>query len=185
MTDTIGLVGVGAMGSALLKRLVLAGRAVQAYDILEDRTAEAAKAGAVAAATPAAAAEGAACTHVFVRTDDEVSDAVLGADGVLQGAVEGALVLLHSTIMPDTTKRVAAAAEARGVTVIDAPVTAVPRFVAAGEAVFLLGGDDEGGRSSRRWARGCGISGPLAPVMSPRLPRILSTAPNGWCWPRP
>ncbi len=144
MTDTVGLVGVGAMGSALLKRLVLAGCAVKAYDILDERTAEAAKVGAEAAASPKAAAEGSPCTHVFVRTDDEVKDAVLGADGVLQGAGEGALVLLHSTIMPETTKQVAGEAAGRGVTVIDAPVTAVPRVVAAGEAVFLLGGDDDG-----------------------------------------
>ena len=144
MTEPVGLVGVGAMGTALLKRLMLAGRTVQAYDILEQRTAAAAKAGAEAAASPKGAAEGTQCTHVFVRTDDEVSDAVLGSDGVLQGAGKGALVLLHSTIMPDTTKRIAEAAAGRGVTVIDAPVTAVPRVVAAGDAVFLLGGRDDG-----------------------------------------
>jgi len=144
MMEPVGLVGVGAMGTALLKRLVLAGRKVKAYDILDQRTAAAAKAGAEAAASPKAAAEGAQCTHVFVRTDDEVRDAVLGTDGVLEGASTGALVLLHSTIMPDTTKRIAEAAAARGVTVIDAPVTAIPRVVAAGDAVFLLGGGDDG-----------------------------------------
>jgi len=143
MTETVGLVGVGAMGTALLSRLVLAGRAVQAYDVFQERTAEAVAAGATAAATPAAAAAGVQCTHVFVRTDEEATAAVLGAGGVLEGAEDGALVLLHCTIMPDTTKRIAEAAAARGVTVIDAPVTAVPRVVAAGNAVFLLGGGDE------------------------------------------
>jgi 3-hydroxyisobutyrate dehydrogenase-like beta-hydroxyacid dehydrogenase len=48
---------------------------------------------------------------------------------------------MHSTIMPDTTKRISAAAH--NVTLIDAPVTAVPRVVAAGDGVFLLGGEDE------------------------------------------
>ena len=142
MTDTVGLVGVGAMGTALLSRLLLAGRAVQAYDVSQERTAEAAGAGATAVASAAAAAAGAQCTHVFVRTDEEAIDSVLGAGGVLEGAEEGALVLLHSTIMPDTTKHIADETAARGVTVIDAPVTAVPRVVAAGSAVFLLGGGD-------------------------------------------
>ncbi len=144
MTDTVGLVGVGAMGSALLKRLVLAGRAVQAYDILDERTDEAVSAGASAAASPAAAAAGTKCIHVFVRTDDEVRDAVAGPNGVFEGAEKGALVLLHSTIMPETTKAIAQEGASRGIMVIDAPVTAVPRVVALGDAVFLLGGRDDG-----------------------------------------
>ncbi len=77
-----------------------------------------------------------------MRTDDEVRDIMLGADGVLDGAGEEALVLLHSTIMPETSRAIAAEAAGRGIAVIDAPVTAVPRVVAGGDAVFLLGGDD-------------------------------------------
>ena len=67
MADTAGLVGVGAMGSALLKRLVLAGCAVKAYDILDERTAEAAKAGAEAAASPKAAADAGPLRNPNVR----------------------------------------------------------------------------------------------------------------------
>lgn len=140
MTDTVGLVGVGAMGTALLSRLLAAGQAVQAYDVSRERMDEAVAARASAAASPAAAASGAQCVHVFVRTDEEAVDAVQGADGVLEGAEAGSLVLLHSTIMPDTTRHIAEAARARGVALVDAPVTAVPRVVAAGNAVFLLGG---------------------------------------------
>ncbi|MDX1483387.1 MAG: NAD(P)-dependent oxidoreductase [Alphaproteobacteria bacterium] len=143
MTDAVGLVGVGAMGSALLKRLHLAGHAVKAYDIAEGQRAHAEAEGAEAVSSPAEAAQGCEIIHVFVRTDDEAEDAVLGAGGVLEGAAAGALVLLHSTVMPETTQRIAAEAEKHGVTVIDAPVTAVPRVVAAGDAVFLLGGSAE------------------------------------------
>lgn len=143
MTETVGLVGVGAMGTALLSRLLLAGHKVQAYDVSEDRSTAAAAAGAVAASSPAVAASGAQFTHVFVRTDEEAVDAVQGTDGVLDGAEPGSLLMLHSTIMPDTTRRIAEAAVDHGVALVDAPVTAVPRVVAAGEAVFLLGGADE------------------------------------------
>ena len=40
---------------------------------------------------------------VVVRTDDEVLDSMLGEGGVLEGALPGTLVLLHSTILPQTT----------------------------------------------------------------------------------
>lgn len=142
MSDTVGLIGTGAMGSALLKRINLAGWSAQAYDVNADALAAAVGDGAKGTGSPAEAAAGVDTVHVFVRTDDEVRDVMTRSDGILAGANEGALVLLHSTIMPETTKQIAALAAEQGVTAIDAPVTAVPRVVAAGEAVFLLGGDD-------------------------------------------
>jgi 3-hydroxyisobutyrate dehydrogenase len=142
MTETVGLIGTGAMGSALLKRINLAGRTAQAYDINADALAAAVKDGAKGAKSPAEAVAGVEIVHVFVRTDEEVADVMTRPDGILAGAESGALVLLHSTIMPATTKRIAALAAEQGVAAIDAPVTAIPRMVAAGDAVFLLGGDD-------------------------------------------
>jgi 3-hydroxyisobutyrate dehydrogenase-like beta-hydroxyacid dehydrogenase len=62
---------------------------------------------------------------------------------VLEGAEPRSILILHSTIMPETTRKVAAAADAKGVTVIDSPITAVPRRVHAGEATFLVGGPDD------------------------------------------
>ncbi len=143
MTETVGLIGTGAMGSALLTRINLAGRVAQAYDVNPEAVARAAEAGAKPAGSPAEAASGVETVHVFVRTDEEVRDVMVGANGVLEGAGEGTLVLLHSTVMPETTRRMAAAAEAKGVIAIDAPVTAIPRVVAAGDAVWLVGGPDE------------------------------------------
>jgi 3-hydroxyisobutyrate dehydrogenase-like beta-hydroxyacid dehydrogenase len=131
------------MGSALLERLKIAGKEVKAYDIAEDRRKAAAEEGAEAVASPAAAARGAACIHVFVRTDAQVLDAVLGAGGILEGADEGAVVFLHPTIRPGTTQQIAAEAAKQGVTVLDAAVTAVPAKVRAGDAIFLVGGDDD------------------------------------------
>ena len=83
------------------------------------------------------------CVHVFVRTGDEVLDATTGPGGVLKGAAPGTVVFLHSTINPVTTQQVAAAAAERGVVVLDAPVTAVPRKVREGGTVFLVGGDED------------------------------------------
>ena len=143
MENPVALVGVGAMGHALLTRLHKAGMKVKTYDVKDDRQQMARDEGAEPAESAAAAAKGADIVHVFVRTDDEVLDADLGPDGVLAGAAAGTVVLLHSTVLPETTLRVAEAAAKGGVRVLDAPVLGVPRRVLAGEALFLVGGPED------------------------------------------
>ncbi len=65
---------------------------------------------------------------------------MLGANGVVEGAAPGTLVLLHSTIRPTTTKKVALSAAEKRVNVIDACMTAVPSVVRQGGLTFLVGG---------------------------------------------
>lgn len=139
----VGLIGVGAMGKALLARLRKAGYPVQAYDVAPPALQAARDAGATVAASGAAAAKGATYIHVFVRSDAEVIEAVLGRDGVLAGAGPGSVIFLHSTILPTTTKHVAEQAAARNVAVLDVPITSVPAKVLAGDAAFLMGGPDD------------------------------------------
>jgi 3-hydroxyisobutyrate dehydrogenase len=143
MADPVALIGVGRMGRALLPRLIGTGSAVRAFDIRDEPMRTARELGAETVACSAEAADGAARVHVLVSTDEDVLDATLGADGALAGAGSGTVVILHSTILPATTQRVARAASEHGVGVLDASITAVPRCLAAGEAMFLVGGPDE------------------------------------------
>jgi 3-hydroxyisobutyrate dehydrogenase-like beta-hydroxyacid dehydrogenase len=143
MNYQVGLVGVGKMGSALLERLVKAGAKVRAFDIKDSAMQAARDGGAETVASSAEAARGAKIIHVFVHNDQEIFDATLGDKGVLAGADKGATVILHSTIMPATTRLVAEAAAPKGVRVIDASVTSTPRYVRAGTAAFLVGGPDD------------------------------------------
>lgn len=143
MFKSVGIIGVGAMGQALLERIVLAGVKVRAFDISPDAIAVACRLGAETVDSAAAAARDVEAAHVFVRTDQEEVDAVTGPGGVLEGAAPGTVLLLHSTVSPATTRRVAAASAKVKVDVLDAPVTSVPRQVSAGEAVFLVGGPSE------------------------------------------
>jgi 3-hydroxyisobutyrate dehydrogenase-like beta-hydroxyacid dehydrogenase len=142
MGERVGLIGVGLMGTALMSRLHAAGREVQAYDISSERMEIAKAAGAHVAATAADAAKGVPFVHIFVRTDDELTDVTLGKGGVLAAVAKGAIVFLHSTVMPATSRSIAGAAQGKGIGIVDAPITAVPRVVAEGNAVFLIGGDD-------------------------------------------
>jgi 3-hydroxyisobutyrate dehydrogenase-like beta-hydroxyacid dehydrogenase len=138
--ERIGFVGTGAMGSALLSRLKLANVPAIAFDIAP-KAMEAARAeGAQTAPSAKAVAQNTTIIDIVVRTDQEVLECMLGNDGVLEGAAPGALVLLHSTIRPTTTKKVAELAADKRVNVIDACMTAVPRVVRQGGLTFLVGG---------------------------------------------
>jgi 3-hydroxyisobutyrate dehydrogenase len=143
MAESVAIIGLGAMGAALFARAAGVGAKIRAYDVDGAKQALCEEQGAMWTGSPADAAHDARYVHVFVRTDEEVISAVLGPDGVLQGANDSAIVFLHSTISPETTRRVAGEANRKGITVMDAPVTSVPRQVLEGKALFLVGGADD------------------------------------------
>src|SRR5919106_4113286 len=138
--ERIGFVGTGAMGSALLSRLKLANVRAIAFDIAPAAMEAARAEGAQTAPSAKTVAQVSTIIDVVVRTDQEVLDCTLGKDGILEGAAPGALVLLHSTIRPTTTRKVAEAAAEKRDYVIDACMTAVPNAVRQGGLTFLVGG---------------------------------------------
>jgi 3-hydroxyisobutyrate dehydrogenase len=138
--EKIGFVGTGAMGSALLSRLKLANVQATAFDIAPAAMEAARKEGAQTATSAKGVAQASTIVDVVVRTDQEVLDCTMDTDGILEGAAPGTLVLLHSTIRPTTTKRIAEAAAETRVYVIDACMTAVPSAVRQGGLTFLVGG---------------------------------------------
>src|ERR1051325_1295694 len=138
--EKIGFVGTGAMGTALLSRLKLAGVGASAFDIAPEASQQAHAEGAEILGSAKAVAQASTLIDVVVRTDQDVIDCMLGADGIVEGAAPGTLVLLHSTIRPATTKQVALLAADKRVNVIDACMTAVPSAVREGGLTFLVGG---------------------------------------------
>lgn len=138
--EKIGFVGTGAMGTALLSRLKLAGGHALAFDIAPAAMEAARKEGAETVTSAKAVAQASTLIDVVVRTDRDVFECMLGEDGVLEGASPGSLVLLHSTIRPATTKKIAEIAADKRVNVIDACMTAVPAVVRQGGLTFLVGG---------------------------------------------
>ncbi len=141
--EKVGIVGVGAMGSALLERLKLVDVEATAFDIAPSAVDVARSMGAQVVPSSKSVAQASTIIDVVVRNDQDVLDCTIGKDGILEGAAAGTLVLLHSTILPETTKKVADAARERNVHVIDACMTAVPRVVRQGGLTFLVGGPSE------------------------------------------
>jgi 3-hydroxyisobutyrate dehydrogenase-like beta-hydroxyacid dehydrogenase len=140
--EKIGMIGTGAMGLALLERLKLAGTAVVCYDAYPPALEQARELGMRTVQSSAEVAAESTLIDIVVRTDEDMIECVLGSNGVLQGAPPGSLLLLHSSILPQTMKKLAEAAAAKGVHAIDACMTGVPDTVRAGELCFVVGGED-------------------------------------------
>ena len=139
--ERIGMIGVGAMGLALLERLKLAGVEATVYDI-HPPSLEAARAlGCQIAPSAVDLARESTLIDIVVRTDEDVIQCMTGAKGVLAGAAPGTLVLIHSTVLPQTVEQVAQFARAKSVSVVDACMTGVPNTVRAGELCFVVGGE--------------------------------------------
>ena len=144
---TLGLIGLGAIGQLYVGHLVQAYRQVFIYDLSDDNL----QAGEALGARPAAsAADLAARTEVIVLalpSPEAVKNALLGADGVLEKASPGTLILDASTIDPSTCMQIYQAAKARGVSYLDAPVSGgMPQGAGtdgarAGNVTFMVGGD--------------------------------------------
>ena len=144
MVESIGMIGTGAMGLALLERLKLAGeKEVVCYDASAPALHSAAALGYHAATSAADVAKHATLIDIVVRTDQDMLDCVLGSKGVLESAGPGTLLLLHSSVLPDTVKQVAQAARAKSVLTVDACMTGVPDTVRAGNLSFVVGGAEE------------------------------------------
>ena len=138
--QSVAVVGLGAMGAPVVRHLLAAGVPVQVFDVDPVAVDRAVALGARATASAEAAARGAAVVAVFVPSDDDVRTVCLGAAGALAGCADGAVVLLCSSLRPDTCQAVADAAPA-GVGVLDAALTGGVRGAEAGEINLLVGGD--------------------------------------------
>ncbi|HET8658740.1 MAG TPA: NAD(P)-dependent oxidoreductase [Micromonosporaceae bacterium] len=142
MGTTVGVVGLGAMGSPMVRHLLAAGVPVVVRDLDEARVAAAVARGARAAGSGVELARACEVVAVVVPSDDDVRAVCLGADGMLAGLREGSVVLLCSSVRPETCEQVAAAAPP-GVDVLDTALTGGARGAEAGEVTLLVGGDAE------------------------------------------
>src|SRR6266508_1179700 len=119
------MIGTGAMGVALLERLKLAGVAAVCYDSYAPSLEHARALGMGVVGSSAEVAKESTLIDIVVRTDQDMLDCVLGAEGVLETAQPQTLLLLHSSILPQTMIQVAEAARAKGVHAVDACMTGV------------------------------------------------------------
>lgn len=139
--ETVGIIGFGVMGSAAGRKLVDAGYGLHVVEVTRPALDEAVAMGAYVASSPAALAKACPVVLMFLPGPKQVADCVSGADGLLQSASPGAVIVDHSTIDPGTTQAMATLAAQREVGYLDAPVLGRPSAV--GRWALPVGGEPE------------------------------------------
>ena len=136
----VGFVGIGNMGWPMAANLVKAGFEVTVCDVVPGRAdAFAAETGGKAAATPADAASGADAVVTIVPTSKQVAEAV---EAMLPALTKGMLVIDMTSGQPGRTREIAAGLAAKGVAMIDCPVSGgVPR-AKTGQLAIMAGGEE-------------------------------------------
>lgn len=138
--SNIAFIGLGNMGAPMALNLVKAGHALTVYDLVPAAVRALATAGARAADSSRQAVAGAEVVISMLPASQHVESLYLGED-LLAHVDPQALIIECSTIAPDAARRVAAGAQGRGVSMIDAPVSGGTSGAAAGTLTFIVGGE--------------------------------------------
>jgi len=137
----VAFLGLGDMGQVIVPRLLAAGHRVVGWNRSPGRAEPLVPLGMEVAATPAEAARGADVVLSIVTDAAAVETVALGTDGVIEGLGPDAVYLDMSTIAPEVSRRVHAAFAARGLAMLDAPISGSPVTVVQGKASLMVGGD--------------------------------------------
>jgi len=138
----IGFIGLGIMGKPMARNLLKAGHEVVCYDIIRQNVDAVASAGAAAAGSAKAVAGQCPIVITMLPNSPHVKEAVLGTDGVLEGAKAGTILIDMSSIAPLASQEIAKACEQKGVKMIDAPVSGGEPKAIDGTLSIMVGGDE-------------------------------------------
>ena len=140
----IAFIGLGVMGFPMAGHLATAGHAVTVYNRTAAKAAAwVARFGGSSASTPAAAADGAEVVLTCVGNDDDLRSVMLGSGGAFAAMRAGALYVDHTTVSAEIARELAAAGDARGMQVLDAPVSGGQAGAEAGALTVMCGGTAE------------------------------------------
>lgn len=140
MRVATGVIGVGAMGLGVAASLCRAGFATYVRDVRPQPEREAAGLGATIVASPAAVAQHADVVVVLVVDAPQVEDVLFGADGLATTLRPDAVAVLSSTVDPEFVVAVGARLAARGLALVDAPVSGGPQRAHEGALTVMAGG---------------------------------------------
>ena len=137
----IGFIGLGIMGKPMVRNLLKAGNEVVVFDLNTSSVELMVEAGAKAAASSKAVAEQCKLLITMLPNSPHVKAAVMGKDGVLDGAQPGSILIDMSSIAPLASKEICEACSKKGVRMIDAPVSGGEPKAIDGTMSIMVGGD--------------------------------------------
>jgi 3-hydroxyisobutyrate dehydrogenase-like beta-hydroxyacid dehydrogenase len=140
-SDTVGVIGIGAMGAPMSRNLASRGFELVLCDAVSERAQALAGPGVAVAATPREVAERARRVITILPSLEAIEQVVLGTDGVLRGARDGSVLIEMSTSLPALSRRLSDELAGRGVRMLDVPVSGTTPAAEAGTLVGMVGGE--------------------------------------------
>ena len=140
MSERIGFIGLGTMGTPMVANLLKKGFAVTVRDRNPPRVSTLVELGAREAQTARQVASESTVTITMVFDDASVQEVALGRDGILQGITKDSIYIDMSTISPVTSSLVSKEVESKGAAFMSAPVTLGPKAAKEGKLTIMAGG---------------------------------------------
>ena len=141
MTMRAGVIGIGAMGMGVAKRLLARGYAVHVRDIRREAEVEARGAGATVCASPAEVAMDCPVVVTLVVDARQTEEVVFGRQGVVEGLQPGGVLVMCSTVAPEFSGPLAERLAPRGILALDAPVSGGPARAHDGTMSMMIAGE--------------------------------------------
>jgi 3-hydroxyisobutyrate dehydrogenase-like beta-hydroxyacid dehydrogenase len=158
----LGFVGLGVMGSRMVKRLLDAGHTVTGYNRTKSKAQWLLDAGMKWGETPAAVARNADFIFTMVTNTEALKAVTSGPDGILAGLGRGKVYIDMSTVSPAASRTLAAEVAAKGAQMLDAPVSGSVSTLEEGKLSIMVGGD----RAACERAR------PILEAIGPKVTRV-------------
>lgn len=143
MQEKLGFIGLGAMGQPMSQRLLEAGFPLVVYDLRKDAVEALVHKGAQGAPSSKEVAERCRKVITIVPTSDAVEQVVFGPAGLLEGMKAGDVLIEMTSAYPPSTLKVHQALSAKGVHMIDAPVSGGVAGAESGTLSIMVGGEEK------------------------------------------
>ena len=137
----LGFIGVGSIGGPMAGQLLKAGHQLVVHDVRREAAATLLAAGAVWADSPAAVASQCETVATCLPGPPEMEQVTLGAGGLVDALLRGALYIDHTTNAPALVRRVHALLNAKGVDMLDAPVSGGMEGAQTRDLLVMVGGE--------------------------------------------
>ncbi len=136
----IGFIGLGLMGAPMARHLLAAGHEVSLWNRTRGKADALAARGAAACDSPRAVLEASELVHLCVSDTAAVETVALGPEGLIEAAESGGVIVDHSTIDPEATRRIGGSFAEAGLAWVDAPVSGGSAGAEAGSLTVFAGG---------------------------------------------
>ena len=143
MATAVGFVGLGRIGKPIAADILAAGFDLMVFDVREQPVRELARLGAKRARALRDLMEHAEILAVAVVDDAQVQEVVLSDAGLLHSGRRDSIIMIHSTVMPGTVRRLAQAGRTKGVRVVDAPVSGGEAGARERQLCYMVGGEKD------------------------------------------